>query len=77
MPAMALITSEKRIWRELVQAHFSTLQIEFMLNRSVLESCIQKVRKILHRKRIEKAQLHRVATGRIAFSWTVFTDAKV
>jgi hypothetical protein len=42
MPAMALITSEKRIWRELVQAHFSTLQIEFMLNRSVLESAFRE-----------------------------------
>ena len=33
MPTMALIVSEKRIWRELVQAHFTSLQIEFMLNR--------------------------------------------
>lgn len=32
MPSMALIVSEKRIWRELVQAHFTSLQIEFMLN---------------------------------------------
>jgi hypothetical protein len=39
---MALITSEKRIWRELVQAHFSTLQIEFMLNRSVLKSALRE-----------------------------------
>jgi len=33
MPTMSLIVKERRIWRELVQAHFTTLQIEFMLNK--------------------------------------------
>jgi len=33
MPVMSLIVKERRIWRELVQAHFTTLQTEFMLNK--------------------------------------------
>ena len=35
MPTMSLIVKERRIWRELVQAHFTTLQIEFMINKLV------------------------------------------
>jgi F-box protein 25/32 len=33
MPTMSMIVKERRLWRELVQAHFTNLQIEFILSR--------------------------------------------
>jgi len=33
MPVMSLIVKERRIWRELVQAHFTATQADFILNK--------------------------------------------
>ena len=32
-PTMSYIVSEKRVWRELVQAHFTSSQVQFVLNK--------------------------------------------
>jgi len=32
-PTMSYIVSEKRVWRELVQAHFTASQVQFVLNK--------------------------------------------
>jgi len=33
MPTMSMIVKERRLWRELVQSHFTSLQVEFILSR--------------------------------------------